>query len=160
MNVNQYVWCGACGQSRMYADPDGEFACLRCGAHTDPNHDLVLDAGWTWGVDSDGRLYGEQEHRQLTFVVRWETDSEGVSYDCPSMICTVRVLAVLSNEAALDVASGLVAERVATAYPKGPVGAEPIKPSWVFEDDALCFIEAVFEGAPVLAGGWEQSETI
>lgn len=56
--MQQYVWCGPCGQSRMYADPSGEFVCARCEAHTDPDVDLILEPGETWEVDSEGRLYG------------------------------------------------------------------------------------------------------
>ncbi|MFJ3907497.1 hypothetical protein [Streptomyces vinaceus] len=53
-----YVWCGPCGRGLLYAVPSGEFACSRCGSDIDADLDLWLDPGHTWGVDSDGRLYG------------------------------------------------------------------------------------------------------
>ncbi|MFE3578157.1 hypothetical protein [Streptomyces vinaceus] len=42
----------------MHATPSGEFSCIRCGASADPDIDLILDEGRTWGVDEFGRLYG------------------------------------------------------------------------------------------------------
>lgn len=95
---------------------------------------------------------------EVTLVVRWETDAECISYDMPSMVCTVRVQGEDSD--ALDLALELVAERIVAAYPDGPSGEEPIERSWVFEDDALCMVEAVFSGAPALVGAWSHSEVI
>ncbi|WP_236246496.1 hypothetical protein [Streptomyces sp. CC210A] len=98
--------------------------------------------------------------RHLTLVVRWEASTEGVSYDLPSMICTVPVPTDLAEASALDLARRITAERVTTAYPHGPEGDEPIHASWVFEDDALCLIEAVFEGEPTLIDAWAHSTVI
>ncbi|MFF3006326.1 hypothetical protein ACFVTF_26370 [Kitasatospora sp. NPDC057940] len=58
--MKHYVWCGPCGTTILRAIPSGEFSCFRCDASTDPNLDLVLDEGQTWGVDEDGRLYGTE----------------------------------------------------------------------------------------------------
>ncbi|MEU3050154.1 hypothetical protein ABZ705_27220 [Streptomyces sp. NPDC006984] len=98
--------------------------------------------------------------RHLTLVVRWEASAEGISYDLPSMICTVPVPTDLADASALDLARRVTAERVTAAYPHGPGGDEPIQPSWVFEDDALCLIEAAFEGEPALIGTWAHSTVI
>ncbi|MFI7315450.1 hypothetical protein [Streptomyces venezuelae] len=96
----------------------------------------------------------------VTFVVRWESDSEGVSYDMPSMVCTVEV----PNGPGRDMqeaAYPLVAQRIVDSYPNGPSGAEaPIEPSWIFEDDPMCMVEAIFKGTPELLGEWAHSETI
>ncbi|PCG86384.1 hypothetical protein CIB93_09130 [Streptomyces sp. WZ.A104] len=98
--------------------------------------------------------------RRITLVVRWEASAEGVSYDLPSMICTVPVPADLHDDEVLNLAHRITAERVADAYPHGPDSDEPIEPSWVFEDDALCLVEAVFEGEPALIGAWAHSTVI
>ncbi|MFE7479997.1 hypothetical protein [Streptomyces sp. NPDC057552] len=99
--------------------------------------------------------------RRVTLVVRWESGPDGASYDLPSMVCTVPVPADLGDEAAvLDLVHRSVAERITAAYPYGPGGVEPIEPSWIFEDDALCMVEAAFEGEPALAGAWVHSKVI
>jgi len=58
--MKHYVWCVPCGCSILHATPTREFACIRCGASTNPDIDLVLDAGQTWGVDVEGCLYGTE----------------------------------------------------------------------------------------------------
>jgi hypothetical protein len=96
----------------------------------------------------------------VTFVVRWESDSEGVSYDMPSMVCTVEVPRGSSGNMR-EAAYPLVAQRIVDSYPNGPSGAEaPIEPSWIFEDDPLCMVEAIFKGTPELLDAWAHSETI